>query len=415
MKKLVCAILSLLLVLALVSCNLEDGAGFETPRGNDSSDSSGTPPSNGGDDGQSESGGNRGPSGNTDQSQDGGDDNNDNNDDNDDNGSTPSASLDAVNNGVLKDASARGMIVPENMKFLGTEYVGEENNAQTISATAVLYVLDGNVVNWTTENDFIYVITSGNNRLVVIDSQSMLPVYNVPLASVPAEMNVIGDRIYISLPDLCKIDVFSKSNGTKEASIFFDREISSFCFDGDYIFYSEHDQWCKVFRKNLITNDETQIEGLFYFPKLYLNQEDRILYVGESGSSGSGLYYYDADTLTLKSSFKKNNYGITNHTREIFHVGDDIFWGGYRLSDTNARDLIGKYGTKSYGSVVFASEELVSTYEGLFLTETYECIINYFDAGFNFEYILVSDSYNVFFRQRSMDRNIIVGVNFELQ
>ena len=75
----------------------------------------------------------------------------------------------------------------------------------------------------------------------------------------------------------------------------------------------------------------------------------------------------------------------------------------------------GKYGALDYGSVTFVSDELVSTYEGLFLTETYECVINYFDAGFDFQYMLVSDSYNVFFRKRIGDQNIIIGINFELQ
>ena len=104
-----------------------------------------------------------------------------------------------------------------------------------------------------------------------------------------------------------------------------------------------------------------------------------------------------------------------NHTREIFHVGNQIFWGNYCLSDTNAKELIGRYGTADYGSVVYASEELVSTYEGLFMADTYECVIDYYDADFDFEYMLISESYNVFFRQRYFDKNIIVGVNFELQ
>ena len=215
------------------------------------------------------------------------------------------------------------------------------------------------------------------------------------------------------------IDIFSKNDTVKESSLYFDHEVSSFCLDGDYIYYSEHDQFCRVFRKNLVTGELTMVESknnnLFYYPKLYLNKEDRILYIGESGSSGNAIYYYDADALTQKSVFLKNNYGIMNHTREIFHVEDMIFWGGYCLSDTNARELIGKYGVANYGSVVFASSEIVSTYEGLFLTDTYECIVNYFDAGFDFEYILISESNNVFFRQRTIDKNIILGVNFNLQ
>ena len=324
-----------------------------------------------------------------------------------------------IDNGVLKDTSTDVMDVPANMELLEDKIATEDTNDESIQATVVLYTLDGDVVNWTTENDLLYVITKGNNRLVVINSQTMEPIYNVPLAGVPAEMNIVGDKIYISMPDLYKIDIFSKSTCTKESSLYFDREVSSFALDGDYIYYSEHDQHCEVFKMNLATGAEQKIQTgnvySFYYPKVYLNQEDRILYIGESGGSGSAIYYFDADTLALKSVFKKDNYGITNHTRDIFHVGDEIYWGNYCLSDTNARELVGRYGTASYGSVTYASEELVSTYEGLFLAETYECVIDYFDAGFNFEYLLVTESYNFFFRQRSLDKNIIVGVNFDFQ
>ena len=311
------------------------------------------------------------------------------------------------------------MDVPENMKWLGTDSAKEENNSETIKATVALYQLDGDVVNWTTENDLIYVITSGNNRLVVIDSKTMAAICNVPLAGKPAELNLIGDAIYISLPDLCRIDVFSKSSFTKTSSLYFQHEVSSFCIDGNYIYYSEHDQHCDVYRKNLATNELIKIlpdQGYsFYFPKLYLNKQDNMLYIGETGSSGCDLFYYDATTLQLKSIFRKNDYGMWNHTRDIFHVGDDIFWGNYRFSDTDANQIIGRYGAGDYGSVNFASNELVSTFEGLFLADTYECIINYADAGFKFEYILVTKSNGIFFRDRSIDTNIILGVNFSVQ
>ena len=331
------------------------------------------------------------------------------------------AALDKVNNGVLKDASPGEMNLPSNMKELGTSNAKEENNAEKMNATVVEYTLDGGVVNWATEGDLIYVITEGNNRLVVIDSENMAPTSNVPLAGVPAEMNIIGDKIYVSLPDLCRIDIFSKGDLDKEGSLYFDHEVSSFCLDGDYIYYTEHDQHCKVFKKNLTTNAIQTVNNSngnyisFYEPKVYLNKEDGILYIGETGTTGSAIYYYDANTLILKSVFKKDEYGIMNHTREIFHVGDYIFWGNYCLSDKNAKELICRYGTASYGSVTFASEEMVSTYEGLFLTDTGECVIDYYEAGFDYEYLMVSESYNVFFRERGYDVDTIIGVNFDIQ
>ena len=74
-----------------------------------------------------------------------------------------------IDNGVLEKVTSQKMNVPENMKLLSTNNAKEENNSKTIKATAGLYQLDGDVVNWTTENDLIYVITSANNRLVIID------------------------------------------------------------------------------------------------------------------------------------------------------------------------------------------------------------------------------------------------------
>ena len=387
MKKIVCIITSLLLVFSLVACDIN--INFNTGHGDkiDNTKLDTIDPQ---------------------KPNDSGNNNNEN-----------SPSLEDINNGVLQKVSPETMDVPENMKLLGTHNAKEENNSAKMTATVVLYTLDGDVVNWKTENDLIYVITKGNNRLVVIDSENMTPIYNVPLAGVPAEMNFEGEKIYISLPDLCRIDVFSKADCTKESSLFFDHEIASFALDGDYIYYSEKSGHCNVFRKNLSTGElndvRTQNIYSFYSPKLHLNREDRILYIGESGYSGCALYYFDADTLELKSVFEKDNYGMNNNTRELFHMGNEIFWAGYRLSDTNAKELIGKYGAEDYGSVTFVSKELVSTHNGLFLTDTYECVIDYFDAGFRFEYILVTDSYNVFFRGRGVNQNIIIGVNFDVQ
>jgi len=428
MKKLVCVMISLLLLLTLTACDIGDininfddailenaNLDINVPTGEESSDTENSENNKKEDETQSESKDTDGDKSNENNT------NNNGNTNSNNSGSDNSSSIESENNGaILAGTSTETMLLPVNIRELGTTNVTEENNAENMTATAVLYTLDGNVVNWMSENDIIYVITEGNNRLVVIDSKNMSALYNVPLSGVPAEMNMIGDKIYISLPDLCRIDVFSKSNCQKESSLYFDTEVSSFCFDGDYIYYSEHDQHCKVFKKNLVTSEQTEVktDKIYSYsePKVFINEEDRILYIGERGSTGSGIYYFDADTLELKSVFKKDNYGIFNHTREIFHIGDTIFWGNYCLSDTNANHLIARYGTADYGSVVFASEELVATYEGVFLTDTCECIVNYFDADFEFEYVLVSNSYNVFFRMRSYaDGNIIIGVNFKLQ
>lgn len=444
MKKFACGLICLLLTFALTSCDLESFDDIMNGIiGDEVIDLGGSPQQ-----GNSELGGGdatdndsvdkkpsvdegKKPGTNGDVDRDPDDDNNDEENDNNDsesNNNKPepnpqepkpegdySEILESVNNGVLKDSVCDTMKLPENMQLLQSDEATDDNKSTEIWATVVLYYLDGDVVNWVSEGDLLYVITKGNNRLVMIDTTTMVPVYNTSLAAVPAELNIIGDEIYISLPDLCRIDIFSKADGTKKSSLSFDHEISSFCLDGDIIYYTEHDQHCDVYKKNLVTGNIERVQSSFYFPKILLNKEDNILYIGESRSTGSAIFYYDPDTLTLKSKFEKDNYGITNHTREIFQVGDMIFWGNYCLSDTNATELLARYGTATYGSVNFVSEELVSTYEGLFLTDTYECIVDYDDVQTEFQYVLVTESENIFFRTRSFDTNIIVGVNFNIQ
>ena len=444
MKKFACGLICLLLAFALTSCDLEafddilNGViadevidlggsiqqGDSELDGGDATDNDSVDKKPSVDEGKKP-----GTNGDVDRDPDGdnNDDENDNNDSESNNNKpepTPqepkpegdySEILESVNNGVLKDSVCDAMKLPENMQLLQSDEATDDNKSAEIWATAVLYYLDGNVVNWVSEDDLLYVITEGNNRLVMIDTTTMIPVYNTSLAAVPAELNIIGDEIYISLPDLCRIDIFSKADGAKQSSLRFEHEISSFCLDGDTIYYTEHDQHCEAFKKNLVTGNTERIGGGFYFPKILLNKEDNILYIGESQSTGSAIYYYDPDTLERKSKFEKDNYGITNHTREIFQVGDMIFWGNYCLSDTNAAELIARYGTATYGSVNFVSEELVSTYEGLFLTDSYECIVDYDEVQTEFQYVLVTESENIFFRTRGLDRNIIVGVNFNIQ
>ena len=435
MKKFACGLICLLLAFALTSCDLESFDDIMNGIIADEAIDLGGSPQQGdselGGDDATDKGSDKKPSTNENKqpgasngSSDNGQGDNNNNDNEDDTNTEKSEAkpegdyseiLESVNNGVLKNSVCDTMKLPENMQLLQSDEATDDNKSAEIWATVVLYYLDGDVVNWVSEGDLLYVITAGNNRLVMIDTTTMIPVYNTSLAAVPAELNIIGDEIYISLPDLCRIDIFSKADGTKKSSLSFDHEISSFCLDGDIIYYTEHDQHCDVYKKNLVTGNVERVQSSFYFPKILLNKEDNILYIGESKSSGSAIFYYDPDTLTLKSKFEKDNYGITNHTREIFQVGDMIFWGNYCLSDSNAAELIARYGTATYGSVNFASEELVSTYEGLFLTDTYECIVDYDEVQTEFQYVLVTESENIFFRTRSFDTNIIVGVNFNIQ
>ena len=320
------------------------------------------------------------------------------------------------NKNVLRRVSTEIISVPKNLKAIATNDNTDYGIDESVQAAVTTYDLNGNIVDWTVKNDVLYVITKTNNRLTVINSNDLNDACYASLSATPAEMNIVDDKIYVSLPSLKRIDVFSKADCKLLSSMLFEHEVSSFCVDGVFIYYTENEGWCHVYRKNIVTNKVVQINdnnSLFSDPKIYLNKEDGILYVGETFSSGCALYYYDAKTLNFMSKFEKNDYGISNKTRKLFHVGNNVYWGGYCISDTNAEELRGRFGTDCDGSMLYASEKIISTNEGLFDANTYEYIVNYSEAKFDYKQIIVSESGKLFFKQNNTDETVIVNLKLQ--
>lgn len=232
------------------------------------------------------------------------------------------------------------------------------------------YLYEGFFVNSVIDKNTVYSIFKTPNSIVVFDTEKLNTVYSKSLPARPAEIQIDGDNLLISFPDLRCINVYNKKTFSQIKSISLPNIVSSFCIDGNKIYYSEDDQHCKVFCTNLATNETTQVAGqrTFYYPKLLLNKEKGLLYIGESGSSGSQLYYCNTSDLSIQSSFAKNNYGLMNNERTMFFVNDNVFWGGFRFASGNATNPIGEYSGNSF---YHADKNFAITQKGIFETNTY--------------------------------------------
>lgn len=237
------------------------------------------------------------------------------------------------------------------------------------------YLYEGTFVSLVNDNNTVYSIFKLPNIIVAYDTEKLELVYSMPLPGRAAEIQVEGNNLLISYPELKCIKVYNKKTLTQIKSISLPNVVSSFCIDGNVIYYSEDDQHCKVFRTDLSTNEtktivrSDNVPVLFYFPKLLLNKEKGLLYIGDSGTTGSTLYYYNTDDLSLHSIFRKNNYGLTNQKRTMFFVNDNIFWGGFRFGADSAENIIGEYGGSS---THHADENFVITAKGIYETDTYQ-------------------------------------------
>ena len=248
------------------------------------------------------------------------------------------------------------------------------------------------VVKVINDGDIVYYITRFPNKLVVYDSFSEEFVNEVQLPGIPAEIHIENNQILISFPNLKTIKYYNKDSFDYEKELKLPQIVSSFCFYNEYIFYSEDDQHCKVFRTNMNTGETKQVMFSCYFPKLLVNTEDKLLYIGESHSTGSKLYYVDLESLTVKSSFALKNYGYCNCSRNICYDGEYVYFGRFRVDKLNANKVVGEYDDSYRDGVGFVSGEFVTTRFGVYVKDTYEPIL-YFDNAE--EHSLITSSENL--------------------
>lgn len=279
---------------------------------------------------------------------------------------TPSVSedIDDSTEEKIEEQLPGGIIGDDTIE--GSDLVlGEDYGAFAYTGNFLTYTLDGNVM---------YTIFKNPNSITAYDAKNLDIVYSYALPGRPAEIQVDGENLLISFPDLKCIKVYNKQDFSQIKSIALPNVVSSFCIDGDVVYYAEDDQHCKVFCTNLQTNETKAIltDGkfprTFSEPKLLLNKKLGLLYIGESGSTGSALYYYNTSDFSMHSVYKKDNYGLSNWYRTMYFVNDNVFWGGFRFGADSAENLIGEYSGYSF---YHADENFVVTPKGVFDTNTY--------------------------------------------
>lgn len=306
----------------------------------------------------------------------------------------------AIDDYVIDSKSVQ-MSVPKNLLHFGKTDLKLSDNKGIEEATVLQYVLCGNIVNWRLDNGYLYVITKASNSLVVLRSATMELVGYAPLNGSPAEMNFVGDCVYISLPELHRIDIFRKVDCAPGPSIRLEEEVSSFQIAGNYLFYSEHDQHCRIFRLNMRTGEKKQylknyIDNRLYYPKIILNKTDFTLLAGETNSSRSSIYYLDAKSMDMISSHSLNGYNLR---REMFLFEDKVYWSNLCLGGTANGSVQGKYTGQPGGSngIGYVSENWVITGSGLFRVDTYELIADFVGASLFPEHMLISEADDVIF------------------
>ncbi|MGI6279981.1 MAG: hypothetical protein ACOYJS_05420 [Acutalibacteraceae bacterium] len=255
----------------------------------------------------------------------------------------------------------------------------------------------GTFVDLVLEGDFLYAIFASPDMLVIYNTKTLELVNTYLLPSKPAEIQLIDKGIYISFPELKFIFGFDKVSMEFIKIIDLPHTVTSFVIDGDRVYYATDGAAAQVVCANLATKETSPILALnnqqvepklFSSPKLLLNKEKGLLYIGESGSVDSKLYYYNLSDLSYHSHYAYNGFGLNNHKRTMFLVGNSLFWAERSFDAGNASKITYEYGVNNYGNLCFANKDFVITANGIFDTETGEFGVNLQHA----EYLAVSEN-----------------------
>lgn len=260
------------------------------------------------------------------------------------------------------------------------------------------YAINGIITDWIAENDLVYTVFRNVNRYVIFDTNTGEIVLDKPLSGRPGKIRKYGNDMWISFPDLRCIKVYDARSFSLKNTIQVKKSVHAFDVYQDYLFFAEDDQHVQVFRYNLKNSDIINIGpttwATFYEADIFINGEHGLVYIGESGSTGSVLYCYDMETLELKSKYKKDNYGYTNWRRRMYLLDNSIYWGEFQLNALDVSQVEAQYTGSNSAGIIYVDDYFVVTTGGIYLRETCEHLL---EENFNSIYtaIVITKSGNI--------------------
>lgn len=317
----------------------------------------------------------------------------------------------------LPTSTTRKFIIgpPEPFNPLGTIAPEQPTSTQNPDDSIIAYTYELNCIinNWVSVGDYVYAVTTSPNELWVFNSATMTSVANIPLPDKPAEIQIEDNTIMISFPNLKSIKFYDKNSYDLISSIDLPNVVSSFVIYNGFVYYTEDDQICFIYRTQITTKETVNVPAnnyaTFYFPKLLLNKQDNLLYVIESGSDGCRVYYYNLSDLTLNSVTPGNDFnnGYNNGSRNAFFDGEYLYAMSFKLDKKDANNVIGKFvSTATYlDGVLAVNDKIIVTHGRIFDKITLQPIIT-FDRGFRLGLVTDTGSLLLF----SNDKNTLYEI-----
>lgn len=224
----------------------------------------------------------------------------------------------------------------------------------------------------------LYGISKDDKALFFVNAATLNLEKSLTFTSSPTDIIQDDGKLYVALDDVNQISVVNMGSRTITGTLYTSSDPYRLVKDGDKIYYAERDQWCDIYEYNLRTNTDQKISlGTVYYPDLAINPVDHILYIGESGSSGSDMIYYStALNKVIGTSNYDSRYGFPYPSRTILFDGEKVYYAGFDFDKNNPALILGSYDDE----VIFAKYGLVYTETSVYDSESYT-LLEYTGGG----------------------------------
>lgn len=240
----------------------------------------------------------------------------------------------------------------------------------SISSQLTKWVMDSG-------SGYLCAISESDSKLFFINTSTMAIDKTITLPSAPTDIIDDSGKLYIALDDINKIQVVDAATKTLGAQLTTTVDPYMLAKDGNNLFYTQFDQWCQVHKYDLSTNTDTKLcttsegsIGEFSQPAIAVNTSTHVLYIGESGLTGSKLYYYSETQEKIIAKCNYNNgYGFCGPVRYIIYDGQYVYYAGRRFAPDDPNKYSASFYNCNQESIVFKINGCIITNLGAVYSE----------------------------------------------
>jgi hypothetical protein len=233
--------------------------------------------------------------------------------------------------------------------------------------------VNGNIVKWhmDEENGLIYGITNTSKLLFI--QMNDLSVETVDIPGAPIDIDMYNGKLYITTSN-AKILVVDLETRTVDTENIIYVDADNIAIDNNKIFFFKGTNTSAyLYYYDPINGSKTQIRNfnpgqyqVYYNANMVVDPDTHILYIGESGSSGSHMYALSTvDFSPISKTNYDDDYGFPYPAKTVTLGENGVYYAGREFNKSNLEQITGNYGIP-FDPIVFVQGNDVFSKKAIF-------------------------------------------------